>query len=288
VAKGYALGPKAAQWVAETYLARQGTENAGAMPMFEDSPEPRLLFRNNSGFEVPPFGVVRVTGYVEANGRLMLTAVRPSSTVGWFLVNNGTPVADGKVGVAQRGQIVRVAYTGTDPTVGMSVGVSQFTAERFPNGKPLLQLVCLGIIDPTKKLMWARAEPYTSYLIEAPSGGIPGRVGTLLGGAVCTVLVCDSGTEQIAASSVQVKVFNWSRQAACTEGDRYGMASWIDGRWQITAEDCNDTGSTVAPGTGGGTLPPPTNPIDPKVPTLITTSTFSNVTFSGTGTPVFE
>jgi hypothetical protein len=125
-------------------------------------------------------------------------------------------------------------------------------------------------------------------LIKAPAGGIPGRVGTLLGGAICDVWKESVTTQQIEDSGDQLKVMNWATSPVCATGDRYGIAAWINGGWYVIAEDCNDEGSTVSPGTGGGTLPPPTNPIDPKVPTLITTGTFSNVTFSGTGTPVFE
>lgn len=82
-------------------------------------------------------------------------------------------------------------------------------------------------------------------LIKAPSDGIPGRIGTLLGSATCDVWVEPSGSDNIEDSGVNVMVMNWSVGAACANGDRYGIAGWCNNGWYVIAEDCADTGSEV-------------------------------------------
>ena len=82
-------------------------------------------------------------------------------------------------------------------------------------------------------------------LIKAPSGGIPGRVGTLLGGVICDVWKESYTTQQIEDSDTDIKVMNWTTSAVCANGDRFGIAAWINGGWYVIAEDCNDEGSTL-------------------------------------------
>jgi hypothetical protein len=125
----------------------------------------------------------------------------------------------------------------------------------------------------------------TVRMVKAPAGGIPGRVGTLLGGATCDVYRQNTTSQQIEDSGVDIKVYNWTTTAACTKGDRYGMAAWCNNGWHIIAEDCNDTGSTQPPVTGGGTVKTPTDPISPQFNSVVTSGTFSQVRYtSGTGT----
>lgn len=122
-------------------------------------------------------------------------------------------------------------------------------------------------------------------LIKAPSGGIPGRVGTLLGKATCDVWREDTNTDQIKDSTLDITVYNWTTSAACTKGDRYGLAGWCNGAWYIIAEDCNDTGSATQPGTGGGTFNTVADAIDTS--TITPASMFGEsrtINFSGTGT----
>ena len=86
-------------------------------------------------------------------------------------------------------------------------------------------------------------------------------------------------------STLTVKVLNWATSAACATGDRYGLASVIDGKWFITSEDCNDGGSTVQPGTGSSSGGRVTEAIDTStLSPAVTIGQFRNVTFSGTGT----
>lgn len=256
--RGYVLNRQQAEWIRRQTKDRRGTKNPGRGQQDRENALDSIVYRNDSGEEIPAYGIVRITGYVEENERDVLTVTKPATATGWFMVNGPNVIPDGKHGVAYYGPLVKVLYdSGDSPSVGDVYGVSGFKARSYPSGEPLLQVVIHGVIDATKKIAFARIEPFTSLLVRAPSGGIPGRVGSLLGGATCTVLDFSTSNSQVSVSSVTVKVLNWSTSAACSTGDRYGLANFIDGRWFIAAEDCNDEGSTVQPGTGsvsGGTV----------------------------------
>jgi hypothetical protein len=91
-------------------------------------------------------------------------------------------------------------------------------------------------------------------------------------------------TQQIEDSGQDIKVMNWTTSAVCVNGDRYGIAAWINGGWYVIAEDCNDEGVTVTPAslaTGGGTVG---DAIDTGTitPTGMTLGTYE-VRFSGAG-----
>jgi hypothetical protein len=135
-----------------------------------------------------------------------------------------------------------------------------------------------GTLRPTYQRKVPRLLPAVQTkmrLIKAPSGGIPGRVGTLLGGVICDVWKESYTTQQIEDSGGQIKVMNWTTSAVCANGDRYGIAAWINGGWYIIAEDCNDDGSTTQPGSGSGT--------GGQIGDAIDTSTVSPVVGIGVG-----
>lgn len=122
-------------------------------------------------------------------------------------------------------------------------------------------------------------------LIKAPSGGIPGRVGTILGSATCDVWTENATTDQIKDSTLDITVYNWTTSAVCANGDRYGLAGWCNGAWYIIAEDCNDEGTTTQPGTGGSTFNTVTDAVDTSTLTPASMVGESReITFSGTGT----
>lgn len=86
-------------------------------------------------------------------------------------------------------------------------------------------------------------------IIKAPEGGIPPRSGNLLGTATCDVYSIN-GTGQLEDTSTDETVLNWALSAVCTNGSRYGIATFIDGNWVVIAEDCSDDGGVVQPATG--------------------------------------
>lgn len=285
----YVLDAKSAAWVARQSKERQGTSNRRDRNFREESPE-TLPFYNDSGETVPAYGIVRVQGYVLAHGRNTLKVKKPGVADGGpgstFLANGPRPVDAGGYGLLQAGPLFQVLYdSGDSPGIRDWYGIDAFKARSYPSGKPYFQVLIEDVIDATNKIAWARLIPFTTLMVEAPSGGIPGRVGSLMGTATCTILVRSTSTDQLSASTLAVKVYNWSTSSACATGDRYGLASVIDGKWFITAEDCNDEGSTVGPGTGGSSGGKVTEAIDTGTITpAFMTGAFQNVTFSGTGT----
>jgi hypothetical protein len=84
-------------------------------------------------------------------------------------------------------------------------------------------------------------------LIMTPIGGIPPRVGTLLGSAICDTYTISSGNELIPTGST-IEVLNMT--ATPVEGDAYGQAKRISGRWVIDVEECEvdePSSSTAVP-----------------------------------------
>lgn len=82
-------------------------------------------------------------------------------------------------------------------------------------------------------------------LIKAPSGGIPQRVGTLLGSATCDVYGASS-SGVISDTTENITVWNWGTTAACANGDRYGWAEYRHPIWYVVSEDCGDSGSQIS------------------------------------------
>jgi hypothetical protein len=256
-------------------------------------PVDKLYFYNNSGETAPAFGCLQVTGVTEIDNRYFLTAEKPSGNIGVFVFNSGSDVENAKTGVCHAGPFVRVLYdSGDSPTNGQVYGVDGFKARSFNSGKPLLNLVMLGVLDSSAKVAYALIEPMQQVLIKAPSGGIPGRVGTLLGSATCDVVTMATSNAQLATSSVQLTVFNWSTSVACKTGDRYGVAGLVNGRWEITAEDCGDAGSAIqAASTTSTTSQTSSDPVSAS-PTVLTSSpvtvysfgNFHEIRFSSTST----
>ena len=130
---------------------------------------------------------------------------------------------------------------------------------------------------------YAIIEPMRQLVIKAPSGGIPGRRGSLLGSASCTVQVLSTTSAMMSTSTVSLTVLNWSSSAVCTKGDRHGVAANIHGRWIIVAEDCTDKGSTLPPKGGGTVLRPAGDPINYKIQSITSFGTFHEVRYSGAG-----
>jgi hypothetical protein len=273
--EAFGLTESAARWATEQAKLRTGGEPPGRGPTFREPTDERLLFRNDSGETIPAYGIVRVTGYVEANGRNMVTVTKPATSVGSFIVNGREEVLANEYGYGFAGPVVRVTYHSSDsPNPGNILGVDGFQARSYSSGQPVLDIVILGVIDSTNRIAFARLVPVQQLMIKAPSGGIPGRVGTMMQGAICDVMVMSS-VDQLATSSVQLKVYNWSTSLACANGDRYGIAGLINGKWHIIAEDCNDEGSTTQAGTGSGT--------GGRIGDAIDTSTVSPVVGIGVG-----
>ncbi len=93
-------------------------------PGFESLPleVASLMFRNDSGEEIPPWGAMKVTDATMEDGKAIVVVDKPEAISQILLFNGARAVADGNRGVAQSGPVYRVTYTGTAPTNGRVVG----------------------------------------------------------------------------------------------------------------------------------------------------------------------
>lgn len=87
-----------------------------------------------------------------------------------------------------------------------------------------------------------------AIIILTPSGGIPARSGMSLGSAVCdTYTITD--TNEMTPTGMSVTVLNMT--ATPVEGDAYGQAKKISGKWVVDVEECEpeepSSSSSVVP-----------------------------------------
>lgn len=204
--------------------------------------------------EVPAFSVVAVTAGA-GDYRMGFTVAKPTGADNAYA---GTGKSAGTAGLLTMGEDLIVRYTGTiaegdrcRPKPG------DWVMEKNSAG----QYVCVALYEKGDLQVAAfrkdQESGTTLRLIQAPSGGIPGRQGSLMGGAICSVVTFDTAG-QLTVSADTMKVYNWAQFAACSAGDRYGIAGWVNSAWLIVSEDCGDSGSTVKPKTlslQGGSVP---------------------------------
>ena len=287
--KGYLLNEAAATWLKGQVTKQEGVTAPPDVRQFVDGPSRKVYLRNGSAETIPAFGICRVNSYTAtSDGRLVADVVKPTNVIGnnTFLVNGPGEIEPSKFGVAQSDAIQVVAYeTGFTFSASDNYGVNGWKLDRIPtSGKPLVNAKIYCDYDATRKLCLASIRPLERILIQGSE--IAGRVGLIEQGGNCYVLTNNTATDELYVSDVVVKVYNWTTSSVLTHGDGYGAAIWIDGRWKIIAEDCNDEGSTLPPVTKTGTFTSIGNPISTSVQTVTMAGSFSSPTFSQGATPI--
>jgi len=106
----------------------------------------------------------------------------------------------------------------------------------------------------------------SNLFIQAPVGGIPARVGTLLGLATCNIWSLGGTSRTISDTGDDIEVLNWGVTAACATGDRYGWASYYDGAWWIVSEDCADVSQSQLLTLTDGRSDGPGTPLSEETP----------------------
>lgn len=119
-------------------------------------------FINNSGYEIPPYGLCARGVINSVQDVPIWSAVQPTSTFCRdFLVNGPVTVPNGAMGRCYTGPVVLVAYETGTPSIGDGYGAKpdQFTAAvNYPEC-----LICRGIYDSTNKIMWAEYHPIRDF-----------------------------------------------------------------------------------------------------------------------------
>lgn len=216
-----------------------------------------VLVRNVGDEAIPAYSCVQPMETATRSGRIVVDVEAwDGISPGPFLFTWHGEIAIDSQGVAQTGSVVRVRYaegftpdpgTSAGPTTDMEIG--EGAGAGYTLG-PYDEANRLALIVPNGAQAGAR-------FIKAPSGGIPARVGTLLGYATCDVYSTGTTGYTISDTGANIEVVNWSKSAACVNGDRFGVAAYWSGRWWIVSEDCGDTsagtGSAAMLRTGGTT-----------------------------------
>jgi len=211
---------------------------------YVNAPEERPVFRNDSAETVPAYGCMRVTGAAEVDNRWVTLIAKPNGAGNVFLFNGPTEVPAGEMGTAQGTKVVRAYYTSGTVTAGDTWGPGS-TWNVTSTGSPKAVTV-FGTVETNAVLLGSVTIPDVGQvLIKAPSGGIPQRVGTLLGSATCDVYQTSS-SGVISDSTENITVWNWGTTAACANGDRYGWAEYRHPIWYVVSEDCGDEGTQVS------------------------------------------
>lgn len=191
---------------------------------------------------VPAFSVVAITGGT-GSYRAGFTVAKPTGDDDAYAA---TGKAAGTSGLLSMGEELLVRYDGA-VVVGdrCRPKPSDWVMEKNSSG----QYVCIALYEKDGVQIAAfrkDQEAGSLKMFTAPSGGIPGRTGTKMGSATCNVIETDS-VGQLTTSGSTITVYNWARFAACANGDRYGVAGWVNAAWVVVAEDCTDDGSNIQP-----------------------------------------
>ena len=204
-----------------------------------------IVFRNDSGEEMPPYACFKVDGAELDNKRYVVIARKTNDTGGPFLFNGDRKVEAGSYGVAQLG-VVRAAYSGgIEPGKNELWGPGGSSWELRPSATGGFQpaIVTYGTINPnvTPKLLFGNTSLNSQMMIfQAPVGGIPKRNGSVLGWA--SVEIFQRQGFNLDSTNQFTIVYNWVTQDVCTTGDRYGVATTdIYRDWYVHAADCNDS-----------------------------------------------
>lgn len=247
--RAYVLNERAANWLKSQVDAGSFGSTPNVPRQFADGPLGRVYVRNLDAETVPPRGIMRVSGYTVApDGKVIVNVTKPGTSLGKFLVNGPAEIPNNQIGIGLDTNPVLVAYeSGFTFSASDNYGVDGWKLNRIPDGEPLLNVQVLADAFPGDYVCLANILQQQRLLIRAPSGGIPGRSGSIRGGATCDVLTINTATDQIVVSNVSAKIYNWTTSTACENGDRYGVAILIDGQWEVVAEDCDDEGSTLPP-----------------------------------------
>lgn len=104
------------------------------------SVETPVFFRNDSGYEVPPYACLQVTGTVESGEQNYCTIDKPAdtdATSGEYLFNGHFAVPDGEYGTAQSGRLVRAIKSEGESTAGdkWNPVVDDWTIEQDDSGR---------------------------------------------------------------------------------------------------------------------------------------------------------
>lgn len=271
----------------------------GSMQMNPDPGQTSLLVANASGSDLPIGSVLEISDRIgEEDTFIFLKAVRgiQPTLASRYCVITAEPIPNSSVGkcavagvCVARVNVTNISHTGANPAIGSYVLSSTSDQGQFriiePVSAPGEQYLLVAF--------YAKSPRQNQLLIKAPSSGIPGRYQNKLGKATCEVVEQNqdqsSGTADddyiyLPTFPEEVTVYNWTKSTVCTEGDRYGIAVWVNDNWYIVAEDCADEGSEMSPMSVNSGFGDFVNPLNLSGGSIVTTAGFGYSTTTTTAT----
>lgn len=184
----------------------------------------RIPFRNDAASQVPPFGILRITGAVDVNSEPYLKVDRPN-TYGARLtaVNGPTAIDSGKYGDAfnpSESFFIRALYDSGDgtPTVGQRWGPRNASWKLRKNA-PGFEII--GDADTSTTTVLVRYTPVVTLLGKTDASHAKGASGTV------SVYAGTLGSETDSTDNVTA----WNRFAAISSG------KWVRMLWLASSDD---------------------------------------------------
>lgn len=189
-------------------------------------------FRNDSGAEMPAYGVARITGSVTVNGEKILTATKPDTTFASEYIANGEEVVpDGKVGSGYLNNPPYLLYDSGTPAWGEYWGPkpSQWTLSK---GYPATTRV-RSLYDSTNKWIEGSFSPIVTVIGKAGSD-IAALSSETPGSGTVTAWYNNAGT--FAATTFTFTGYNFS--ASVITASKYTVYNLVNGIWVAVFESC--------------------------------------------------
>ncbi|MFA5445332.1 MAG: hypothetical protein WC262_10220 [Bacteroidales bacterium] len=188
-------------------------------------------FINNSGYEIPPYGLCARGAINSVQDVPIWSAVQPTSTFCRdFLVNGPVTVPNGAMGRCYTGPVVLVAYETGTPSIGDGYGAKpdQFTAAvNYPEC-----LICRGIYDSTNKIMWANL-----HIIEEVIGKLDGALSQ--GGSATVSIWSGEGGSEV-DTGINITAYDWLMKSGADDiaAGKKVLIRWINGVPYVTEAEC--------------------------------------------------
>jgi hypothetical protein len=208
-----------------------------------------IKLKNSSGASRSRGEILRINGKAITNltdEHIWLIGSAPTDD-GYFGILK-EPIANGSIGQVQVSGccMATVDIADADHTRAKAVA-SQYVLESSDDGPIEIVYKPSGTGELECVVRFQGPQPeITGIVIMTPTAGIPPRVGTSLGVASCEVYAITTGNELVPTGN-SVVVLNMT--ATPVEGDAYGQAKRVSGRWVIDVEECevDEPSSSVVP-----------------------------------------
>ena len=187
-----------------------------------------IVYRNDSGETVPPFGLLRLTGTAQVLNQHIVTATKPDSVFcRYYAVNGPASVSNGKMGECTLTPLA-IVRTESVSSAGITYGAKSGQWGLEPNRPGFFSI---GLRTITRGLYLVRAiqEPVCVLTGKTDAGIAADASGTV------SVHFQSSGSP----SEYDITAFlNWMHGSQLISANKQVLVQWVDGRWLITGAEC--------------------------------------------------